>query len=236
MKKGFPFPMSKPESIVGWVWAFVHVFALSYILYALYTYVLADMGVKYTDSSFNLVYYAVSFVFLLVFLFNYLRTSFRHLTSNFVDALSSIAIYYFIYRLSMYLISLLLSLVYPEISNPNQESINELVKLNKNMMIVVSVLLAPFVEEVIFRGVVFGTIRKKNTLIAYIVSSLFFAFYHEWQFFLTGFSWSLLITTLTYIPAGICLARTYERSKTIWAPIFLHMILNFVSVTVQFGL
>ncbi len=201
MKKGFPFPMSKPESIVGWVWAFVHVFALSYILYALYTYVLADMGVKYTDASFNLVYYAVSFVFLLVFL-----------------------------------ISLLLSLVYPEISNPNQESINELVKLNKNMMIVVSVLLAPFVEEVIFRGVVFGTIRKKNTLIAYIVSSLFFAFYHEWQFFLTGFSWSLLITTLTYIPAGICLARTYERSKTIWAPIFLHMILNFVSVTVQFGL
>lgn len=236
MKKGFPFPMSKSEAVIGWVWVFVHSFALIYILSALYSYVLEGMGVKYTETGFNVVYYAVSFVFLLVFLFKYLRSSFRHFTSNIIDGLSSIAIYYFVYNLTMFLISLLLAQIFSDVSNPNQDSINELIKLNKNAMIVVSVLLAPFVEEVLFRGVVFGTIRKRNVLIAYLVSSLMFAFYHEWQFLLTGFSWKLLITTLTYVPAGLCLARVYERSKSIWPAIFLHMILNFISVTVTIGL
>ena len=236
MKKGFPFPMSKAESVIGWVWVFVHSFALVYILSALYNYVLPSMGIKYTDAGFNVVYYAVSFVFLLIFLFRYLRASFRNFTSNLIDGLSSIAIYYFVYNLVMFLISLMISKLLPDASNPNQDSINELIKLNKNAMIAVSVLLAPFVEEVLFRGVVFGTIRKKSVLLAYVVSALMFAIYHEWQFLLAGFSWKLLITTLTYIPAGLCLARVYERSKSIWPAIFLHMILNFVSVTVTIGL
>ena len=120
MKKGFPFPMSKSESVIGWVWVFVHSFALVYILSALYNYVLPSMGIKYTDAGFNVVYYAVSFVFLLIFLFRYLRASFRNFTSNLIDGLSSIAIYYFVYNLVMFLISLMISKFLPDPSNPTQ--------------------------------------------------------------------------------------------------------------------
>ena len=40
------------------------------------------------------------------------------------------------------------------------------------------VLLAPFVEEVLFRGLVFGCLKEKSRIFAYILSCALFAFLH----------------------------------------------------------
>ena len=34
---------------------------------------------------------------------------------------------------------------------------------------------------------------------------------------------------LAYVPAGIALGWTYEKSNTIWGPILLHMAINAIS-------
>jgi membrane protease YdiL (CAAX protease family) len=45
-----------------------------------------------------------------------------------------------------------------------------------------AVLIGPVVEEVLFRGVVFGSIRQKNRILAYVVSMVLFSVYHIWQY------------------------------------------------------
>ena len=142
---------------------------------------------------------------------------------------------YAVYFLSLYLVMALLGLVLDDVVNPNAAAINSQTKLNPNAMIVVGVLLAPTVEETLFRGVAFGTIRKKSRFLAYAVSAVLFAVYHLWDYMLQGFSWDMVLYTFQYIPAGIILCWCYERSKNIWAPIFLHMLVNYVSVTVNLG-
>ena len=65
---------------------------------------------------------------------------------------------------------------------------------------------------------------KKRRIAAYVVSILVFSLYHIWQYALYDPHYWLYI--LQYIPAGYVLCRTYERTDTIWAPIFLHMLNN----------
>ncbi len=102
-------------------------------------------------------------------------------------------------------------------------------------MFAISVLLAPVVEETLFRGVVFGSLRRKNAFLGYLVSSLLFSIYHLWSYLLADFHPSLLWYLLQYLPAGLVLGWTYDYSKTLFAPIFLHMMINFVVITVQIG-
>ena len=96
-------------------------------------------------------------------------------------------------------------------------------------MLVCSVFLAPLVEETLVRGLLFGVIRRKSRVMAYVVTIVFFAVMHVWQYLLTENVWPVLLAAVQYIPAGIALGWTYEKSNNIWAPIFMHMIVNAIS-------
>ena len=51
------------------------------------------------------------------------------------------------------------------------------------MTLLIVIFLAPFVEEVLFRGLVFGNLRGKSACGgATLVSCLLFALLHVWQF------------------------------------------------------
>lgn len=87
-------------------------------------------------------------------------------------------------------------------------------------------LLTPVVEETLFRGLIFGVIRRKSRIAAYVVMILAFALAHIWRGFLDMELTAVLMTALPYLPAGIALGWTYEKSDTIWAPVLLHMAIN----------
>ena len=97
------------------------------------------------------------------------------------------------------------------------------------VMLLVSVVLAPVVEETLVRGVVFGSIYPASRVLAYIVSILLFTLMHNWQYFGLHPFVSILLSCLPYIPASVALAWTYEKGGTIWAPITLHAIINAMS-------
>jgi membrane protease YdiL (CAAX protease family) len=134
-----------------------------------------------------------------------------------------------------YVLALVLTLFLKNGTNPNQELIISNTKLNPNQAIAVGVLLAPIVEEALFRGAVFGSIRRKNRILAYIVSAALFGVYHLWQYLLVGFQWELLLYMVQYVPGAIALAWCYERSGNIWSSILLHMVINFISLKVSIG-
>ncbi len=235
MKKRFKFPMKTSERIIGNIYIPVHVFLLPLLLGFLYTNVLSRGDAGLGDLDLNLIYYCISFVFVLVFLFRFLKKSFSDLLDNIVPALQAIALAYFFNYFAVYLVTFLLSFVLDSVANPNTQEIVSQTKLNANAIIVVAVLLAPIVEETLFRGALFGTLRSKSRLLAYIVSTLAFAVYHLWQYFVGGFEWTILLYLLQYIPPSIALCWCYERSGSIWSPIVLHALINFVSIKILIG-
>lgn len=80
----------------------------------------------------------------------------------------------------------------------------------------------PFVEEVIFRYLLFGTLRKRLALpLALSLQALLFGLLHV-------HAWNLLevVSVLPHMASGLVFAYLYHREGTIYLPIALHMLWN----------
>ena len=40
----------------------------------------------------------------------------------------------------------------------------------------------------------------------------------------------LLLAVLQYLPAGLCLAWSYTKADTIFAPVIIHAVINFITI------
>ena len=85
-------------------------------------------------------------------------------------------------------------------------------------------------EEPVFRGAVFGGLRRRSRILAYLVSMLLFSLYHVWAYALIDPVYLLFL--LQYLPVSYLLCRCYERCNSIWGSVFLHMFINAVSLRV----
>ncbi|MBQ4427998.1 MAG: CPBP family intramembrane metalloprotease [Oscillospiraceae bacterium] len=229
-------PMTKGEAIFGWVWVFIHSLVLPQVIGEFLYPVLTGAGLSLDEAAMNVIYYGVSFALLMLALSRFMKASFSSLTRNIGGTFAAVLFGYTYYFAAMFAVSLIMQLILSGEVNPNQAAVDSQVKLNPNAMLAVGVFLAPVCEEVLFRGVVFGTIQRKSRALAYVVSALLFALYHLSGYLFTEFSWELLLMAAEYIPAGIVLAWCYERGRSVYAPIFLHMIINLVSITVTLNL
>ncbi|MCR5031494.1 MAG: CPBP family intramembrane metalloprotease [Lachnospiraceae bacterium] len=86
-------------------------------------------------------------------------------------------------------------------------------------------LLAPFCEEVVFRGIVFGTYRKGgNILTAILLSALMFGFMH------------MNINQAIYAFAlGIFMALLVEATGSLWSSLLVHAFFNGTSMMTLFA-
>lgn len=90
--------------------------------------------------------------------------------------------------------------------------------------------LAPFVEEVLFRGLVFGGLRGRSRAAAYLASCVLFAFLHVWQYAWGNHDAAYFWLMLQYLMPGAVLAWAYDHSGTLWTSIALHGLANALSV------
>ena len=112
--------------------------------------------------------------------------------------------------------------------NPNNALVMEMAQ-DSGVIRAVAIFLAPIVEEVLFRGALFGSIRTRSRAWAYVASVAAFSLYHVWQYAAAYADWKMLLYALQYIPISIVLAWAYERSGCIWTSIFFHMGFNALS-------
>ena len=87
------------------------------------------------------------------------------------------------------------------------------------MAFIALVVVAPAAEELIFRGVIYGEMRKVNPYLATIIVSLMFGIAHgQLNVGITAFAMSLVM----------CFMRE-KLTGTVWSTIILHMIKNAVA-------
>ncbi|MDF2699208.1 MAG: hypothetical protein K0Q49_764 [Haloplasmataceae bacterium] len=98
------------------------------------------------------------------------------------------------------------------------------------LMIPVLTLAAPFVEETIFRGVIFKSINnsklKYKTIIAFIMSSCLFGFIHVFSAFLISRNVRDIIDGIPYFISGFALTFVYFKTKNIFVPMITHFLYN----------
>lgn len=136
----------------------------------------------------------------------------------------------------MYAISMITNMVISSFLGHANTSSNQLLfesLLDKGLilMIIQSVILAPIVEEVIFRGLIFRTLRDYNKYMAHFVSALCFGFIHIYSGLFAG-DLTQLFYLLSYGGSGLAFSYAYEARKTIVAPIIIHMVNNLIAVIV----
>ena len=202
----------------------VHAFGLPLLLGAAYERGLVGLGMA------NFWVYAVGFVLTVSVLWRFLRRDLDPLLDRAFFSLIEILRCYALLWCGELVAGLLLSLFGVEGDAANNEQAIALLRAERGPMVAATVFLAPIVEECLFRGALFGALRHKNRALAYAVSALAFCLYHVAAYALADPKQLLFI--LEYIPAGLALALCYERTDSIWGPIFLHMLNNGVSIWV----
>ena len=220
-------PMPRGARIAGWVYLPVHVFVLPLTLGAALAAVRGELP---SDVTCNVWYYLIGLAFTLVAMWGLLRRSYDTLSGS---ILRCIGILFAAYGLDV-LLSLVLQLgagFIGELPSPNNDAVTRLAAADHKRMIAVAVLMAPLVEECLFRGVLFGAIRPRSRFWAYVVSIALFALYHVWQYALMYQDARLLLSALRYVPVSAALAFCYEQTRSIWPPVFFHMFINAMSLT-----
>ncbi len=114
--------------------------------------------------------------------------------------------------------------------NRNDSAISAQIGSAPHMTLLIVIFLAPFVEETLFRGLVFGGLKERSRILAYTVSCALFALLHVWQFAVADRNPAYFLLMVQYLIPGLVLAWAYDHAGTLWASIGLHAGVNALSV------
>lgn len=217
------------QAFAALIWLPVHLFLLPWLFFRA-----IDAG--YIDEAgANFLIYAIGAVFFLIVEFRFLRQEFEPLADSPGFVLRQVLICYAaVLGMNMCVSGIVSVIEYlasgDTINNLNNNAVVEMASVQTGPITAMAVFLAPIVEEIIFRGGMFCTLFRRNRIAAYLVSIAAFSLYHVWNYAMAdpGY-WIYLIQ---YIPASFMLCRCYERTGTIWSSIFLHMLINGVSLSI----
>ena len=220
-RPGFDNQMTPVQTAVGWCY-----FPLHFLLLPLLLRLYASVSGTLDASAVNLIYYGAGLVFVLVVMLSWLRREFDTLLDRPLPCLrglltAAVATYGLNFLLGVIL--LLLGDVDP---NPNNTEIMAQASQDGGVIMALAIFIGPLIEETLFRGVVFGSIRARSRVAAYAVSLPLFALYHVWQYALYTGDLRMLLYGLQYIPIAFVMTWLYESTECIWTVVFYHMASN----------
>ena len=218
---------------------FILFFNLNYLVALLFNLVGINYNTfNYKDYTyFNVLIELILFVVVMLLYNKEFKKDYKIFKLNFKDNIIKIISYFALFialKIGTALISSILSfaLNFTLGESENQEAVMKLVSAEPLLMIINTCILAPFVEEGIFRL----SIRKvfSNKYLFILVSGLFFGMMH---IFPTDLPTSLaLIYSITYVAMGFYLAYIYTETENIWFVIFIHALNNLFSMIISLAL
>jgi membrane protease YdiL (CAAX protease family) len=112
----------------------------------------------------------------------------------------------------------------------NQSAIADAIRSDALFVIISAVVMAPIVEEIVFRGVLYRKLRKHNRyLFAILMSVITFGFMHIFQSVFEGnvLDYPYIII---YIILGLFFVRIYEETGKLSGAIWLHVLNNVIGI------
>ncbi len=222
--------MSSGEQVAGTAFFVIYLVVLPFVTAPLFRLAGMLLGVEISPAMQNILYYYILFAVTLIIFHGFLgRTSRR-----FADNLGGACRYLAAGLVALYglneLVYRLTNLIVANQTNLNDTTISAQIDDAPHMTLVIVIFLAPFVEEVLFRGLVFGNLKGKSPAVGYAVSCLLFALLHVWQFAVVKQDITYFLLMIQYLVPGLILAWVYDRTGTLWTAVGLHAAANALSV------
>ena len=214
--------MSQVENTFGWIYLFLQVAVLPTLLTQLNQSLPVPMG----SSQLNFLFFVINFLAVCLIFRNFLRNARYAVRRHFVRFLVLVALGFLTYVAYLFLFEQAVLQLRPGYINLNDQGIGSMAGSSFLLMAIGTVILVPPVEECFYRGLVLGNLCGRNTAAAYLVSASLFALIHIVGFLGIYSSLDFLLAFLQYLPAGLILAWTYQKTGTIFTPICIHALVN----------
>lgn len=222
-----PLPtMTARERTLGAFYLVFQVFFLSSILYSLNALLRRPLGA----GLINFLYFSVNCIATLCIFSRFLQKNLLRVGRFPKEILLYVLLGFGLYWLCSSVLGLAVRKIFPDYVNLNDRSLQDLLDESPVFMCIGTVFLAPVAEELLHRGLVFGTLYSKNAPAAYALSAVLFAAIHIIGYIGTYSPAFLLLALVQYLPAGLIFAWSYRRSGSIFTPIAIHILNNAVLV------
>ena len=222
--------MTAGEQIAGVVFFVIYLLVLPFAAEPIFDFAGKLLGTDISSGLRSAIYYYVLFAVTLIIFHKFIARTSRQALEGIGGAVKAVLLgLVALYGLNE-LVYRLTNLVMTNRTNLNDVTISAQIEDAPRTTMLIVIFLAPFVEEVLFRGLVFGNLRAKGRVLAYVVSCLLFALLHVWQFAVVHQDITYLLLMVQYLVPGLVLAWAYDRSGTVWASIALHAAANALAV------
>ena len=205
--------MNKEKKDLKPIWLYISIYIgiqliIGFVLGAIYMDKAIDMIYKLTGLITLVTFLIIAIVFTIIY-HNELKEKIKSISKN--DIICIILGSIILIGLNELISSLLIN---ANVEMKNQQTIMETYEQSKLAMTIAVILLAPFIEEIVFRYSL-STIFK-NDYIFIIISSLIFGLMH-----------GVGASSIVYIVMGVILSLIYVKTnKNIIAPIIAHILNN----------
>ena len=222
--------MTQTERVAGTIFFVVYLLVLPLLVDKLFALLEVLLDTTIGESLRNVLFYYTLFAVTVLLFHRFLA----HTSSRFLDnlnrSLTTLVIGLLVFYGANELLYRVFHVLFDSHTNLNDMTIAASVSSAPRMTALIVIFLAPFVEEVLFRGLVFGCLREHSRAIAYAASCLLFAFLHVWTFALSAGSISYFTLMIQYLVPGLIFAWAFDHSGTLWTSILLHTSVNALSL------
>lgn len=218
--------MTQAEVVGGLIFFAVYLLVMPLLLQRIYTLIGVLLDVHVSSSLANAVYYYILFAVTLLLFHRYLGETTSRFFTGLNRCLATAGMALVLFYGANELFYRLCGRLGLSLTNLNDVTIAAQIEDAPRTTALIILFLAPFVEEVLFRGLIFGCLAEKSAPAAYAVSALLFAFAHVWQFLLSGFGLGYLVVMLQYLVPGLVFAWAYGRSGSVWTSVLVHAAVN----------
>lgn len=223
--------LSPHEKRSGWVIFGLYLFVLPFLMSAVVRLLDERLDLWLTPAEANAIYYALVLILLAAVFWDFLLRSGVELMRDPHHGLIALVLSLVVGVVS----TCLVGLIPLPVENPVIADYAGQMTLSP-VFVVLMVLLRGCAEEILYRGLLFSTLRAHHTILAYALSTLLFALGTVWQYAPLG-GVSYLTLVLHYLPMGLCLSWAMDVTESIFIPMFVRMGMGvlFLTLAVNFG-
>ena len=218
--------MNRTERVAGTIFFAVYLLVMPLLGDRLFDLAETLLAVEIAPTLRNVLFYYLLFAVTVLLFHSFLAAT----TGKFFDelnrALGTTCLGLVAFYGANELLYRLCSVLWDSRVNLNDTTIAAQAAAAPRMTALIVVVLAPFVEEVLFRGLVFGCISERSRIVAYAVSSALFALVHVWTFALSAWDLRYFALAVQYLVPGLVFAWVFDRSGTLWSSFLLHALVN----------
>jgi len=214
--------MTKQERTRGWIFFALYLLVLP-LLVGFVRFVMESVwAFSLSDVSANFIYHVALTAAICILFSSYLVNAWNILLDFLPENLIALGVGLAGFLLLRFLVGLL---PIPLVDTTPMDYALEYL-FAPRLTVIIFVFLMPIAQELLFRGLMFGTMKQTSRLFAYVVTILIFCLSSVWPLAATAGDARYIWNALEYIPMALALCWCYDKGGAIFSPIVLHWMIH----------